>query len=232
MEFLLGGSWGCFLHINSEYVKLRFGYSNARAAATASVAQIMPVILMPFLGLCVDRYGKRTWMMIGSGLAMLIPMVLLEYTHLPPVVGMLLFSVSLALGPVGLVSSVPVILPLSLVGTGMGIIKSGTNVGATLFDICVGLLQDATPDKGYSLVILFFIVIACLAVVAGITLCILDRTMYHSLLDRSRQEAAKDTMSDTKTSELTKNKINYFYGGLFATLCVTSWVLFGIFVLF
>lgn len=80
MEFLLGGAWGCFLHINrqvsntciiprqalmafcSEYVKSRFGYDNARAAATASLAQILPIFLMPILGVCVDRYGKRTWM--------------------------------------------------------------------------------------------------------------------------------------------------------------------------
>ena len=62
MEFLLGGGWGCFLHINSEYVKFRFSYSDAHAAATASVAQILPVVLMPFLGVCVDKFGKRTWM--------------------------------------------------------------------------------------------------------------------------------------------------------------------------
>jgi MFS-type transporter involved in bile tolerance (Atg22 family) len=50
------------LFIYSEYVKMKFSFSNASAAATASVAQILPVILMPFLGVCVDRYGKRTWM--------------------------------------------------------------------------------------------------------------------------------------------------------------------------
>lgn len=46
----------------SEFVKFRFGYSNAHAAATASLAQVLPVFLMPILGICLDRYGKRTWM--------------------------------------------------------------------------------------------------------------------------------------------------------------------------
>lgn len=41
---------------------MRFGYDNVHAAATASVAQIAPVFLMPILGLCLDKYGKRTWM--------------------------------------------------------------------------------------------------------------------------------------------------------------------------
>lgn len=41
---------------------MRFGYDNAKAAATASVAQVLPIFLMPVLGVCVDRYGKRSWM--------------------------------------------------------------------------------------------------------------------------------------------------------------------------
>lgn len=41
---------------------MKFSYDNARAAATASVAQVLPIFLMPFLGVCIDRQGKRTWM--------------------------------------------------------------------------------------------------------------------------------------------------------------------------
>ncbi|KAI7847090.1 major facilitator superfamily domain-containing protein [Circinella umbellata] len=237
MEFLLGGSWGCFLHINSD----------AHAAATASMAQILPVILMPFLGICLDKYGKRTWMMIGSGICMLIALVLLDFTHIPPVVGMLIFSISLSLGPVGLVSSVPIILPLSLVGTGMGLIKSGTNIGASLFDITTGLIQDADPNKGYKGVILFFIVIAALAVVAGIVLCILDYSIYDRLLDRSAREAIKaqggeDDIEYSKLndhrrpnsnpSRLKELRANWFYGGLYLVLAASSWILFAKFVLF
>ncbi|KAI9249391.1 major facilitator superfamily domain-containing protein [Phascolomyces articulosus] len=237
MEFLLGGSWGCFLHINSD----------AHAAATASTAQILPVLLMPFLGICLDKYGKRTWMMIGSGICMLVSLLLLDFTSMPPVVGMLIFSISLSLGPVGLVSSVPIILPLSLVGTGMGLIKSGTNIGASLFDITTGLIQDADPHKGYSGVILFFIVIAALAIVAGIVLCILDYSIYNRLLDRSAREAmrADDGDDDIEQSKLLNNnnnhqnpsqlkklKANWFYGGLYIVLAATSWILFAKFILF
>ncbi|KAG2215886.1 hypothetical protein INT46_004142, partial [Mucor plumbeus] len=234
MEFLLGGGWGCFLHINSEYVKFRFSYSDAHAAATASVAQILPVVLMPFLGVCVDKFGKRTWMMIGSGLAMLSSMLLLEFTATPPLFGMLLFSISLSLGPVGLVSSVPVILPLSLVGTGMGLIKSGTNIGAALFDIATGLLQDADAHKGYDGVIRFFIAISSLAVMAGIVLHILDHTIYKSVLDRSAREAYRsdeNKLSNSRPIPLTPIKANYIYGAIYFFLCCLSWFLFFRFIL-
>ncbi|KAI8051741.1 major facilitator superfamily domain-containing protein [Thamnidium elegans] len=222
MEFFLGGGWGCFLHINSD----------AHAAATASVAQVLPVVLMPFLGVFVDRHGKRTWLMIGSGLSMLCSMLLLEFTSTPPLFGMLLFSISLSLGPVGLVSSVPVILPLSLVGTGMGLVKSGTNIGAALFDIATGLLQDADPQKGYDGVIKFFILISCLAIVAGIVLYILDYSIYNSILDRSsRKGHHSDENKLSNPRQLTLLKANYVYGFIYFSLACTSWIMFFRFIM-
>lgn len=161
-------------------------------------------------------------------------MIFLQYTSLSPLLGMVMFSLSLSLGPVGLVSSVPIILPLSLVGTGMGLIKSGTNIGATLFDIFTGLLQDADAHKGYDDVMDFFIGVSALAVLAGVTLWILNHTLYDNVLDRSARAAviAGDGKSSYDNTSLKKLKSNYFYGGLFITLCVLSWILFFKFVLF
>lgn len=45
----------------SEFVKFHFGYDDMKAASIASTAQVAPIFLMPFLGLFVDKYGKRTW---------------------------------------------------------------------------------------------------------------------------------------------------------------------------
>ncbi|RCH86311.1 Major facilitator super domain-containing protein 1 [Rhizopus azygosporus] len=220
MEFLLGGGWGCFLHINSEYVKFRFGFNDRTAAGVASVAQVLPIFLMPMLGIFADRYGKRTWMMIGSGASFLLALLLLEYTPIHPIVGMISFSVSLALGPVALVSSVPLILPLSLVGTGMGLIKSGTNVGASIFDILTGLLQDHDAHRGYGSVIDFFIIIVTLSILSGITLLILNRIMYGNLLDSA-------SSAETKQEQLTERlKSNYFYAGIYIVLVIVSWIMF------
>lgn len=162
---------------------------------------------------------------------MLSSMLLLEFTKTSPLFGMLLFSISLSLGPVGLVSSVPVILPLSLVGTGMGLIKSGTNIGAALFDIATGLLQDADAHKGYDGVILFFITISTLAVIAGTVLCVLDYSIYHSILGRSAREAHRSSENKLSTAPLKRLKSNYIYGAVYFTLCCTSWILFFIFIM-
>lgn len=164
---------------------------------------------------------------------MLISLLILEFTPTPPLLGMLLFSVSLSLGPVGLVSSVPVILPFSLIGTGMGLIKSGTNIGAAIFDITTGLLQDADANKGYDGVMLFFITIATLATAAAITLCILDYSIYHGILDMSAREAHKSDENKMSTRILSQRplKANYIYGSAYALLACLSWVLFFRFIM-
>lgn len=166
---------------------------------------------------------------IGSGATFLLSLLLLQYTNLHPILGMISFSASLALGPVALVSSIPVILPLSLVGTGMGLVKSGTNIGASLFDIITGLLQDHDKQKGYYSVIQFFILVAILSILAGVTLFILDRTIYGNILDAGskskEKEGAKRFLFNRKVN------INYLYGGIYISLVATSWILFFRFIL-
>jgi hypothetical protein len=167
---------------------------------------------------------------MGSGITFLLSMLLLQYTHVDPILGMLSFSASLALGPVALVSSIPVILPLSLVGTGMGLVKSGTNIGASLFDIVTGLLQDHDTNKGYSGVMTFFIIVGLLSILAGLVLFIMDRTIYNHILDGRR--TLQDTNNGDKRLLMNKKlKINYLYGGIYIALVLLSWTLFFRFIL-
>lgn len=166
-----------------------------------------------------------------SGVTFLGSLLLLQYTNLNPILGMLSFSASLALGPVALVSSIPVILPLSLVGTGMGLVKSCTNIGASLFDIISGLLQDGDINKGYKSVIEFFIVIGILSIISGVTLFLLDRTIYSNILDAGKKSKRMNSVGDKRYLLNRKLKINYLYGGIYVSLVITSWILFFRFII-
>lgn len=169
--------------------------------------------------------------MIGSSATFLGAFLLLQYTGINPIVGMLVFSMSLALGPVGLVSSVPIILPLSLVGTGMGVIKAGTNIGASLFDITTGMLQDHQADHGYDGVNNFFTGVGVLALIAGIVLYFLDRQEGGSLDQSAREAKISAWSASTTTKPLTLNKANWFYGSVMFSLACISWFLFVRFVI-
>lgn len=145
---------------------------------------------------------------------------------------MLFFSISLALGPVGLVSSVPIILPMSLVGTGMGLVKSSTNIGASLFDIATGLLQDMDDHQGYDGVMNFFIGVGVLSIIAGVTLWFLDMSIYDSLLDQSARDNRQQEQQKVETSAVQEKLwANWIYGGVYLFLAGLSWILFIKFVL-
>ncbi|KAJ1961932.1 hypothetical protein IWQ62_003692 [Dispira parvispora] len=153
LSFVIGSGWTTFLHISSELVKLRFSLDDLTAAHSASVSQLLPVFLVPFLGVLVDRRGHRITGILVAAVTFTFAILLLGFTKLTPILGMFIFSISLSVGPIAAVSSVPLVLPLSTVGSGLGIYKSAQNIGNTIVDIIIGQLQDShhpdtTNDKG------------------------------------------------------------------------------------
>ncbi|KAJ1650858.1 hypothetical protein IWQ61_008443, partial [Dispira simplex] len=153
LSFVIGSGWTTFLHISSELVKLRFSLDDLTAAYSASVSQLLPVFLVPFLGILVDRRGHRITGLLVAAVTFTFAILLLGFTKLAPILGMFIFSVSLSVGPIAAVSSVPLVLPMSTVGSGLGIYKSAQNIGNTIVDIIIGQLQDShqpgvTNDRG------------------------------------------------------------------------------------
>ncbi|CAI2167413.1 17625_t:CDS:2 [Funneliformis geosporum] len=157
LEFVLGSVWTSFLTINTELVKIRWNHTDINAAYKSSISQLFPIFISPFLGFFLDRFGNRSLTLVGSAVFLVISMCLLGFTLVTPIIGMVFFSISLSLGPVVSLSSIPIILPLDYVGTALGLLKSSSNIGSTIDDILVGLLQDL--DKGkYDMVMIFYLI--------------------------------------------------------------------------
>ncbi|KAJ1872929.1 hypothetical protein LPJ55_002729 [Coemansia sp. RSA 990] len=206
-SFTLGGGWNSFLHINSELIKLRFGVNDAVAAWSASVSQIMPIFLVPFLGWFFDLYGLRTDMLVFSTSAFTFSMLLLGFSKVNPLVGLVVFSISLALGPLAEITAISLILPSSSLGTGLGIYKSAMNTGSTIVDIVVGVLQDRgsrlleESAHSYDYVMAFFVAWGALSTIAAGMIFLIDRFKWHSLL--------RSNASDRKEAyHMAKSKIN------------------------
>jgi len=172
IRFLLASNWSTFLHINTELVKERFGRADADAAQIASVAQVLPIFIAPFLGYLFDRYGRRCSTLAVSSILFAAAGALLLNASISPVFAMLVYSASLTIGPMALVSSVPLLLPFRYVGTGLGMCKSAMDTGVVIFDILVGRMQDT--QLGYDAVLCMYIVVGL--VVALFVLIGLRRT--------------------------------------------------------
>ncbi|KAF9150974.1 hypothetical protein BG015_007212 [Linnemannia schmuckeri] len=150
ISFLVGASWNPFMHQSSNIVKHRYGLDDEQAAWQASIILAVPLIIYPFLGTFIDHAGKRAWMLlitagllIGTHVLLLIPYTAIP---IPPTVPMLLFALSLSLGTLSIVTSMPVLT--KHVPTGLGLHRSIDNIGATLFGTVSGMMQDLSGAVG------------------------------------------------------------------------------------
>ncbi|KAJ1899823.1 hypothetical protein LPJ66_001873 [Kickxella alabastrina] len=206
-SFTLGGGWNSFLHINSELIKLRFGVNDAVAAWSASISQIMPIFLVPFLGWFFDTYGLRTDMLMVSSVLFTVSMVLLGFTMVTPIIGLVIFSISLALGPLAEITAISLILPSSSLGTGLGIYKSSMSIGSTIVDIVIGVLQDRgsrlieDSKHSYNYVMAFFVLWGVLSTFVASSIFFTDRFKWKSLLRCNAEERVE-------TYHAVKEKIN------------------------
>ncbi|CAG8462744.1 7327_t:CDS:2 [Acaulospora morrowiae] len=239
LEFVLGCSWTSFLHIHTELVKFRWKVSDEVAAYYSSVAQFLPIFVSPFLGYLLDRFGGRSYALIASTVFLGLSMYFLGFTLMfSPIIGMICFSVSLSLGPVSLLSSIPIILSLNYVGTGLGIIKSVSNIGATLYDIFVGILQDKDYSE-YTLVMRLYLFTSLIAMMVSVWLLITSRRWYDGVLDMKEDERRNyfeekrqsEECRQTFVQQRKPSKMNWLYIICFVGILVLSWVLFFIFVI-
>ncbi|KAJ2033828.1 hypothetical protein GGI01_002277 [Coemansia sp. RSA 376] len=245
-SFTLGGGWNSFLHINSELVKLRFGANDAVAAWSASVSQIMPIFLVPFLGWFFDVFGLRTDMLVMSAGLFTVSMALLGFTMINPLVGLVIFSISLALGPLAEITAISLILPNSSLGTGLGIYKSAMNTGSTIVDIVVGVLQDRGSKTleetahSYDYAMAFFVAWGLLSTFVAVTVFFVDRLKWNSLLRsnstqrREALHAVKDRINRPMVYVTASNWRDYVHPWSYTPLIVLSvtlvisWILFAI----
>ena len=85
-----------------------------------------------------------------SAIFFVISCGLLGWTMVEPIVGMILYSFSLAFGPITMITSIGMILPSEYIGTGLGLFKSSNNIGSSILDIVVGIVQDNTENQLYT----------------------------------------------------------------------------------
>lgn len=192
--------------------------------------------------------------MFIASIVLLVAMILLSYTWVTPAIGMIVFSLALALGPVSLLSSTSLLLPHELSGTGMGLHKCANNIGTTIVSVLVGYVQDLTYHDGnpndnitdlqseYNGVMILYLVLAGLSIIIACAFFILDRVVLHSWLQIGKVEREKrldecihgyeKNEADLKMVGLQlrkEKKITYF--SFFSFWLVISWIVFFVFAL-
>ncbi|CAO3672396.1 unnamed protein product [Rhizopus stolonifer] len=226
IEFLFSASWAAFQTISTDLVEVRFGSSAVLAGYKASTSQIVPIVAAPFLGLLVELYGGRVLMLGVSGVFFIVSMVLLGWTAVNAVAGMVCYSVCLALGLISLITCVGTVTPVDQLGTGYGMYQSANNLGTSILDIVIGVLQDSTANQGYGRVMLLFLILGCVSLGLIVGLGVFQYKAYDNLLETSRPKRLE--LLKKKYSQEIKGW-NWICVGIYLAILVVAWVLFFVY---
>lgn len=143
------------------------------APGTSSTIIFASMVLAPFAGAFVDRYGRRSRLMILGSLFMIPCFLLLGFTHIPPRYPMMLLGAGFVLIPAAMWPAVPLVVEKGLVGTAFGVMTMFQNIGLALFPWLNGKLRDATND--YQASMAMFAGLGVLGLVFSVLLGIADR---------------------------------------------------------
>ncbi|KAI8096300.1 major facilitator superfamily domain-containing protein [Halteromyces radiatus] len=242
IEFIYAGLWSAFQTVTTELVMMRLATSQTLAGYQASLSQVIPFVLSPILGLIIDIWGVRISILGLSGICYLLSCYLLGWrTDVHPTVGLVFFSLSLACGPLTMITSIAMLLPAAYIGTGLGIYKSINSTGTSILDILVGVVQDHTPGHTYAQVMLLFILLAAFGFALIILLWALQRWNYHHLLECKKsirmlkmKEASATEQALVRQGILPYDgtpvaKLHYIYLSLFFISILVAWILFFVY---
>ncbi|CAO3614704.1 unnamed protein product [Cunninghamella blakesleeana] len=241
IEFIYAAVWSSFQTISTEFVIVHFGASDVLAGYQAAASQTVPIVATPLLGLFMDLFGCRVIILLISAVFLILSSGLLGWTFVNAVVGMVFYSISLAFGPIAMITSIGMILPSDYIGTGLGLYKSSNNIGTTILDIVVGVVQDNTKNQAYTGVMVVFLVLACIGFGLITFLWFVQRVWYKNLLETTRSkrlvmmkekndhELELSKQGKDTYDEQTKPFFSYLYVAIYVAALLAAWVLFFVY---
>jgi MFS family permease len=165
----------------------------------------VPIVATPILGVIMDLFGQRIFILTLSAIFLILSCVLLDWTYVNATVGMVFYSISLAFGPIGMITAIGMILPSDYIGTGLGLYKSSNNIGTTILDIVVGVVQDHTANQAYTNVMILFLALSCVGLLLIIGLWVSQYFFLGNLLETGRRRRT-ERMKEKSKKEIELNR--------------------------
>ena len=163
-----------FMYIASEYYQDRFGYDATEGGNIISIPFTMCLFTIPFIGITIDKVGKRgLFLLIATVLVTSFQILLMvtpdSHRSISPIIYLGVLGFGYAISVTTVWSSIAYTIDSSVLGTANGAVCCAGNIGLVAFPIIVGALKENTErDHGYYWPSFF---LACLGV-AGIVNCI------------------------------------------------------------
>lgn len=145
------------------------------AALLVGMEPFFSLVGMPVFGLLVDRYARRSLLMMLGSLLIVPVFPMLAFTNIRPAVPMAMMGVAFALVPAVMWPALVYVVEKSRLGLANGMLDSVQQLGLVIINLLIGRANDhwrasAANAAGYHAGLLMFTAIAVLAVVIAYAL--------------------------------------------------------------
>ena len=192
-------------------LQTKYGFDKITAGYLFGVPYIISACASPFLGLLIDKFGKRAFLCCLSSVILIIAytssMMMPEchkcYNEMYPLV---LTGIGYSIYASAIWGSVPYVVEPHTVGTAFGLATAIQNIGLVLAPTLVGFIKDHTRSvgHGYYWVFAFFIAINVIGLCLNMSLYYIDLNNNNGVLDKvdrgseASQSEHQDTASDNE----------------------------------
>ncbi|KAI5478051.1 MFS general substrate transporter [Pseudohyphozyma bogoriensis] len=233
---------GAFGESSSDLIRMK-GYTETIASYTASAKYAFPVVLSPFVGIMVDRYGHRFHIIAFAPLLWIMACAIIGWSDVHPLLPVII--------------TIPLLLrDQHKLGTAFGIWRCFNNAGSSIMSIVVsiihtkvggadpltsyfslqyGIVQDRTANMAYTNVLIIGIAFKALDFFVALSYIVVDYLYFGkgmTMGEKKRIELEKVIIKEGREDEdpLTRRKPAKFttYGGLalLSAMVVSAWVVF------
>lgn len=145
------------------------------AALLVGMEPFFSLVGMPVFGLLVDRYARRSLLMMFGSLLIVPVFPMLAFTNIRPAIPMAMMGVAFALVPAVMWPALVYVVEKSRLGLANGMLDSVQQLGLVIINLLIGRANDhwrasATNAAGYHAGLLIFTGIAVLAVIIAYAL--------------------------------------------------------------
>ena len=200
-----------YIQVASDLLQTKYGFTPEEAGFLFGIPYIISACSAPFLGMFIDRFGKRALLcclsscilIIGYTTSMMMPQCDKCHNEVYPLV---MTGVGYSIYASAIWGSVPYVVESHTVGTAFGLTTAIQNVGLVVAPTIVGVIKDRTrQEHGYKFVFAFFVLINIIGLVLNLTLYYIDVTRNNAVLDRVEKSAEEPVESPREGSEQETN---------------------------
>jgi MFS family permease len=180
-----------YIQISSDLLQTKYSFDTKTAGYLFGIPYIISAVSSPFLGLAIDKIGKRAFLIclssailiLAYGTSMMMPGCYKCYNELYPLV---LTGIGYSIYAAAIWGSIPYVVEPNTVGTAFGMATAFQNIGLCIAPTFVGWIKDNTKqiDHGYFWVNVFFVFVNIIGLVLNVTLYYIDIKKNGGVLDK------------------------------------------------